>query len=272
LSPDSTLNATNCIIDYNFQNPAGESQARLLGSSPVHTVALYVTGSLEGAPLLECLKTAAVDHNDDTFLMALPKIYSSQKTLHQFLNQPSQFKALELSQQHNSIAMSRTLLSRLGRVERAAPFDAIRLNLWAETQASTLKQSSIDHFIGFNANTVSGVVGLEILMLDIAPIGVAGSFGHTAIDWQQEVGKGSIMGYYVGAYGSSEHTYFDLQSSFIASWNRYEVDRSIAFAGFKREASHYHHGQSISAHIGLNGHLADSLAFLSPFVGADYNY
>lgn len=205
-------------------------------------------------------------------LVALP-IEEMEKGLIQL--QPSNLKALALSQERNALSVRSAITQRATNIyqERCCREELCgAVTIWIDGFGDWLKQNRSCTQPGFHTNTGGGMIGADYELFDNLYTGIAGAYTHSNLDWKKSAGSAEIQSGYGSLYGTwfNDCAFIDLSAT--GAYNYYETNRHIHFVDINRHAKSHHSGWEVDGHLD-GGFFFDLCSYqIRPFVGVDGIY
>ena len=190
--------------------------------------------------------------------------------------QPSQFGALALAQENDSVHVRNSLTHRAellyaGKCLRC-PQEEKKAFIWFEPYGDFTRQEKRQSEVGFSTGTGGIVLGGDYECAKNLRAGLAAAYTYTDLHWKQHAGEAKIQSAYGSAYTNWSNDLFYCDASFTAAWNHYHVDRKISFPGVKATAKNNHNGYQLSPSLGLGVMFRHKRTQANPFARFDYVY
>ncbi len=189
--------------------------------------------------------------------------------------QPSQFTALALMQENNTLDVNSGLFNH---IESLQPYCAPKkrgINLWVLPFGTWQKQAHHHQNPGYRSTTPGVLLGLDGFATNNLLLGGFLGYSHSHLKWTEKSGSAHQDTGYASLYSKWGKRHAYLESSLIFGYNRYETNRHIFFTfdgKFSRHAKGQHHGLQGSFHIKAAGDFERKKIIMSPFAQASYLY
>ncbi len=189
--------------------------------------------------------------------------------------QPSQFTALALMQENNTLDVNQGLFNYIETFQPYCGDENKGMNVWMLPFGTRQTQGSNKQNPGYRATTPGVLLGVDGFATHNFLLGGFIGYSHSNLEWTEKSGSANQDTGYASLYGKwgKPHTY--LESSLIFGYNSYRTNRHIFFnflEEFNRHAKGQHYGLQGSFHVKAMGDFKRGLIILSPFVDAGYLY
>ena len=235
-----------------------------------------IKGGNAGA-IAECINIQAFPAESDILPIIQTLIFLPIGKVRDALNemQPSQLKALGLTEENNLVTRRSTISQHVDDFYKTDCNQAITelydWSVWGNFSADFLRQEGQAENHGYSADTfgvtsgIDGHVGTNLLL------GAAVAYDYSWVDWSNSRGHGSISSVYLGPYFTWFNHRVFTNASILGSFNHYEAARHIMFSGVDVHAKNEHHGAGFIGHFDLGVLLYPAEGMTcSPIVGLDY--
>jgi outer membrane autotransporter protein len=191
------------------------------------------------------------------------------------LLQPSQFTALAMMQENNTIYLNEGLFNHLESLTPRCR-DAKRVfSLWSVPFTAHQIQKHHGLNRGYAATTPGVLLGFDGKVCKDLVIGFAAGYSHSDLKWTHHIGSAKEDVGYGAFYGrwAKKHVY--LESSLVYGYSHYKTDRKISFTTdipVDRDAKGRHNGMQGSAHLKAAGDWSYKKTTFEPFAEAAYVY
>jgi autotransporter-associated beta strand protein len=191
--------------------------------------------------------------------------------------QPSQLKALSLTEENNLVVIRSTISQHLTDLYKTDCCQAIselyKWNVWGNISGDFLRQEGQSENIGYSADTAAVTVGIDAALAQNLFFGIAGAYDYSWLEWIHSKGHANIGSYYAGPYFSWYNHRIFTNLSLLGTYNTYEAQRHISFPTVNVHAKSSHNGYGLIGHFdfGVMMYPASEMS-CSPIVGLDYIY
>lgn len=184
--------------------------------------------------------------------------------------QPSQFSGLAWSQIENILLVRSGYSQHLEKINNSSHC-FYQPHVWGEAIGEWQKQDSTGKQFGYTNWTGGATVGLDAVCCKAFRLGVAASYTHSRLNWNQSAGHANTNSYYGGFYTnwSNDHGY--VNATLLGAYSHYQTSRHLHFATINRHAKSSHNSWQGLAGLeaGLNFCYDECMEFI-PFFRVDY--
>ncbi|MBM3208497.1 MAG: autotransporter outer membrane beta-barrel domain-containing protein, partial [Chlamydiae bacterium] len=197
--------------------------------------------------------------------------------------QPSQLKALAMSQENNAVNVRNTLSIRFQReldamhcASSATPsgkcdVKAKPVHVWATGFGDNMYQGQVsDYGYGFQNNMGGFSAGVDYHFADVLYAGALGAYTSSDIDWLNGYGSGDITTGYAGVYMSAISKMYWGTIAVLGGWSDYSSDRNFFLQNNRLNFSNSHNGSQILSHADTGINLGFKGFTIRPFDSFDY--
>jgi autotransporter-associated beta strand protein len=245
----------------------------LLGIVPFSNV---IKGGNAGA-IAKCINPQAFPSESELLPLINNLIFLPIEEVRSALNeiQPSQLKALGLTEENNLVVIRSSLSQHMNDFYKTECSQAVselyKWNVWGNFSGDFLRQEGQRENVGYSADTAAATVGIDAAVAKDLFLGIAGAYDYTWLDWSSSRGHATISSYYVGPYFSWFNRRVFTNLSLLATWNRYNASRHIFFPNIDVHAKSNHNGHGLIGHFDLGVILYPTAGMtFNPIAGVDY--
>jgi len=197
--------------------------------------------------------------------------------------QPSQLKALAMSQENNAVNVRNTLSIRFQReldamhcASSATPsgtcdVKAKPVHVWATGFGDNMYQGQVSDFgYGFQNNMGGFSAGVDYHFADVLYAGALGAYTSSDIDWLNGRGSGDITTGYAGLYMSAISKMYWGTIAVLGGWSDYSSDRNFLLQNNRFNFSNSHNGSQILSHADTGINFGFKGFTIRPFDSFDY--
>jgi autotransporter-associated beta strand protein len=228
-----------------------------------------------GGKVAKCIDRATVIPGTDfaTVLNQLVQI-TDLKTLQKALNQmqPSQFNAMQISQENITTRVFSVLSSRMEQIHRTCKPQEKTWDFWIDQFVDSFEQKHQNGEYGFHANTGALVVGADYQANPQIHLGFGGAYSWSHLTWGGHHGDGDITSGYGLLYGSWNFSHCFLDASFLAAYNSYGADRHIDFLAVDRHANSDYNGYTFAGSLAAGFPINVAKLVITPLLTLDYDF
>jgi autotransporter-associated beta strand protein len=235
-----------------------------------------IKGGNAGA-IAKCINVVAFPQEVDILSIIDTLVFLPIKEVRKALDemQPSQLKALGLTQENNLIINRSAISQHVDDFYKTDCNQAItecyQWNVWGNFSGDFLRQEGQTENIGYSADTLGVIFGIDGNVGANILIGAALGYDYSWLDWSHSRGHGTINSHYFGPYLTWFNNRMFTNVSILGSYNDYQASRHISFTGVDAHTKNHHHGTGLIGHFDLGVRLYPSPGMTcSPIVGLDY--
>ena len=197
--------------------------------------------------------------------------------------QPSQLKALAMSQENNAVNVRNTLSIRFQReldamhcASSASPsgkcdVKAKPIHAWATGFGDNMYQGHVSEYgYGFQNNMGGFSAGVDYHFADVLYAGALGAYTSSDIDWLNGRGSGDITTGYAGLYMSAISKMYWGTIAVLGGWSDYSSDRNFFLQNNRFSLSNSHNGSQILSHADTGINFGFKGFTIRPFDSFDY--
>lgn len=224
-----------------------------------------------GACLNKANPTSGTDFN---FVFSQLLLVPNAKILQHALNQmqPSQYNALQLTQENNNTRVLSVLSGRTEQLHRACKPQEQTWGVWVDAYGDFLQQDRQHEQYGFHAATGAALAGIDGHATPHLHLGLGGAYSRTHLKWAGSHGNSHISSGYGFAYGTWNVRHFFLEGSFVGGYNNYKANRHIGFLAIDRHAKSNHHGYTLAGRLTGGFPFKAGRAEIAPLLSLDYDF
>ncbi len=267
-----------------FENPFFEGHLiyNAVGTGSVQLVleiapfSNVIIGGNAGA-IAKCINPLAFPAESNILPLIDTLIFLPVKEVRKILDeiQPSQLKALGLTEENNLVVIRSSLSQHMDNLYKTecnrAMSELYGCNIWGNFSGDFLRQEGQRENIGYSADTAAVTIGIDGALGQNAFLGVAGAYDYTWLDWSNSRGHGSISSFYAGPYFTWFNRRVFINTSILGTFNNYKASRHIRFPTFDMHARNSHTGHGLIAHFDLGVMMYPTAGMtVSPLAGVDY--
>jgi autotransporter-associated beta strand protein len=237
---------------------------------------LVTTGN--AAQIARCLSGFTPDAGSDlAFIINELRASPSQAMLATTLNlmQPSQFTALAVMQENNTLYLNEGLFNHLESLTPYCQTAKLGLNLWSVPFTAHQIQKRHGLTQGYTATTPGVLLGLDGKIAKDLVVGLAAGYSHSDLKWTHHIGTAKEQAAYGAIYGRWAKKHGSIESSLVYGYSRYKTDRPIIFMvdiPVNRHAKGNHSSMQGSAHLKAAADWSCKKITFEPFAEAAYVY
>jgi autotransporter-associated beta strand protein len=235
-----------------------------------------IKGGNAGA-IAECINLQAFPAEADILPIIDTLVFLPIKEVRKALDemQPSQLKALSLTQENNLLINRSAISQHVDDFYKTdcnqAIADLYQWSVWGNFSGDFLRQEGQSENVGYSADTFGVTSGIDGQVSPNLLLGAALGYDYSWLDWSNSRGHGAISSIYLGPYFTWFNHRVFTNVSLLGSFNRYEASRHISFPSVDAHAKNHHNGKGLIGHfdIGVLLYPTTDMSF-SPIIGLDY--
>ena len=223
-----------------------------------------------------CLDTVDPIPGTDLFNIIDELIFlTDASTLKHAFNQmqPSQYNALQLTQENINTRLFSVLSLRAGEIHRSCKPAGKNWGVWGDVFGDWLGQEHQEGEHGFHAGTGGALFGVDGNVAPQMHVGMGAAFTGTSLEWAGAHGNGNIFSGYGLIYGTWQRPRFFVDAALVGGYNNYETTRHIGFFTIDRHAKAEHGGFTLAGRLtgGFPMKVWD-VVDITPVASLDYDF
>ena len=187
--------------------------------------------------------------------------------------QPSQYNALQLTQENINTRLFSVLSLRAGEIHRSCKPAGKNWGIWGDVFGDLMQQDRQNKEHGFHAATGGALLGVDGYVAPQMHVGFGAAFTGTSLEWAGAHGNGNIFSGYGFFYGTWQRPQFFVDAAFVGGYNNYEAKRHIGFLTIDRHAKAEHGGFTLAGRVtgGFPVKVWD-VVDITPLASLDYDF
>jgi len=197
--------------------------------------------------------------------------------------QPSHLKGMSIVQENNSMQVNQAFNLRAQSLYLAACIrdsdKKKRLTLWGDAWGDFMHQAHYQRESGFHADTGGALLGMDYAVHKNLYLGLGTAYTYSAVDWNQDLGKGTVQSFYGMLYATWFSDQFFVNGALLGAYNHYAEKRNIRLGTpilggivISREATADFGGGEVGGYLSGGALFHAGGVEISPFATLEYYY
>lgn len=189
--------------------------------------------------------------------------------------QPSQYTAIALMQQNNTLYTNEGIFNHLESTVPQCQKQKAGVSIWTTPFTAHQVQKRQGENQGYKATTPGALIGVDSTITDNLTIGGVLGYSQSHLKWTHEIGWANNHSGYVAVYERWGKTRWFIESSLMYGYSHYITKRNIDFTvnnHIDRVAKGHHSGMQGSFHLKTAAEWKYKIVTLSPFGQAAFIY